>query len=448
MTRLHSDPECADLRSRAPSDRGNEESGFVLVGVVMFVLALTILGLSLFSLSGYEAQFLSASYRRTQLFYDAMSAMDRTKYVLATSGQLEAAGANLPLPLLPSIVMAEAEQNGQTTGPVIWTDPTKPIQIRVRAEQPGIPSENVELEAQFIPQPDRSLYHDLIATTGEIFVYQNDAAYEHHNIYASGKIRNPDVTDWAGKIHGAPQHVGSGAPVPEVQDFFTVWQPNSVGSPTISGPTLTFGAPSDAYRIFDGLSTQVANPPPGFAFSSNHLELHVSGNSKSAVWLLPGGAYFEQPVEVTGSSSNNLIIVASKSTNTTFHTDKGYTGADIGLWFEGGIHSNNGPNLFLISDGTVALDRWRGTSHDNNVILFLSILSGGVYLRGPKGGPGDQEGDPDYIRTFELSHPSSDDVILDPLYDAGILPNTLGRSKNFSLVPGSFQEITNSAAPN
>ena len=38
-----------------------EASGFVLVGVVMIALALTILGLSLFSLSGYESQFLDRS---------------------------------------------------------------------------------------------------------------------------------------------------------------------------------------------------------------------------------------------------------------------------------------------------------------------------------------------------------------------------------------------------
>jgi len=46
--------ETTDRGPRTQSDRGERcsEGGFVLVGVVMFVLALTILGLSLFSLSG------------------------------------------------------------------------------------------------------------------------------------------------------------------------------------------------------------------------------------------------------------------------------------------------------------------------------------------------------------------------------------------------------------
>ena len=65
-----------------PPQAEPSEGGFVLVGVVMLVLALTILGLSLFSLSGYEAQFMRASYQRTQLFYDAVSGIDRTKTIL------------------------------------------------------------------------------------------------------------------------------------------------------------------------------------------------------------------------------------------------------------------------------------------------------------------------------------------------------------------------------
>jgi hypothetical protein len=49
-------------RVQSPED----DRGFVIVGVVMFVLALTILGLSLFSLSSYESQFLNRSLAREQ----------------------------------------------------------------------------------------------------------------------------------------------------------------------------------------------------------------------------------------------------------------------------------------------------------------------------------------------------------------------------------------------
>ena len=57
-------------------------SGFILVGVVMFVLALTILGLSLFTLSSYEAQSLTVSHARQQSLYDAESGIEMVKSLI------------------------------------------------------------------------------------------------------------------------------------------------------------------------------------------------------------------------------------------------------------------------------------------------------------------------------------------------------------------------------
>ena len=435
--------ETTDRGPRTQSDRGERcsEGGFVLVGVVMFVLALTILGLSLFSLSGYEAQFMTASYRRTQLFYDAMSGIDRTKYVLSTSGRLEAASSNFPLPGFPSVVMAQAVQNGESTGVVVWSDPSKHISIRVRAEQPGRPSENVTLEASYVPQSDQSLYRDLIATTGRIAVYHDPDLYEYDNIAGCGHSRNPDPSDWSGQIPqiiGLVDYAGAGVPVPKVQDFISEWQPSSIGSPVVtSGGTQSyrFDLSSRSYRIFSG----PRDPKSGFDLwdaATDSITFDVGGSDGTVVWLLPAGACFERWVTVTGAPSCNLVIVAGKSTNTTYSA---ITGADPGLWFQGGI-SSTGPSLFLVSDGTVALDRWVGTSHENS-IPFLAVFSGGVYLRGPLGGAG-------YIRKFVMTHCGNDDAILNPLYEAGLLPNTRGRTKTFALVPGSFMETTDSNPPN
>ena len=65
------------------------ERGFVLVGVVMFVLALTILGLSLFALSSYEAQFQTSSYLSGQAFNVAQSGVEHVKFVLAHKKRLQ-----------------------------------------------------------------------------------------------------------------------------------------------------------------------------------------------------------------------------------------------------------------------------------------------------------------------------------------------------------------------
>src|SRR5262245_6741389 len=70
------------------------ERGFVLPGVVMFVIVLTILGLSLFALSSYEAQFMNATLDETQAFYLANGAIDRAKFLLTSTYQLQIVSAN------------------------------------------------------------------------------------------------------------------------------------------------------------------------------------------------------------------------------------------------------------------------------------------------------------------------------------------------------------------
>ncbi len=57
------------MKALTPATR--PERGFVLVAVVMFVLALTILGFSLYGLSSYEGQFLSRSLATQQSLYRA-----------------------------------------------------------------------------------------------------------------------------------------------------------------------------------------------------------------------------------------------------------------------------------------------------------------------------------------------------------------------------------------
>jgi Tfp pilus assembly protein PilX len=99
-----------DFRVGAPS----QARGFILVGVTMFVIVLTILGLSLFSLSGFEAQFLNDSMERQQAFYSASGGIERAKWVLLRpNAKLQDVKNNLPL---DGVVYAAATQapSGQT----------------------------------------------------------------------------------------------------------------------------------------------------------------------------------------------------------------------------------------------------------------------------------------------------------------------------------------------
>src|SRR5882762_4373424 len=96
--------------------------GFVLVGVVMFVLALTILGISLFGLSTYEAQFYGESSNALQAFYSAAGGIERAKFVLVSQKTLESVTDNLTQPGgVEGVVYARAwftDDPQDSTGPI------------------------------------------------------------------------------------------------------------------------------------------------------------------------------------------------------------------------------------------------------------------------------------------------------------------------------------------
>src|SRR5438128_1554566 len=129
-------------RDRSP------ESGFVLIGVIMFVLALTILGLSLFSLSGYEVAFLGSSLDDTRAFYDALGGIDRAKFCMAESQLQTLADVKNGLPI-EGVVYARARYVGtdDSTSAVLW-DGTKKVEIRVVAVENKA---RRVVEAQFTP---------------------------------------------------------------------------------------------------------------------------------------------------------------------------------------------------------------------------------------------------------------------------------------------------------
>ncbi len=157
------------------SHRANSQ-GFVLVGVVMLVLALTILGFSLFSLSGFEAQFFGGAMHETQAFYDATGGIDRAKFVLENTGNLASVKQDLPL---EGVVWASARyvESGDSTRDVDWDDATKLIQIRVVAEERGL---RKVLEANFTPGSQHSVYENTLVTNGNIAFLSDHDSWQIH----------------------------------------------------------------------------------------------------------------------------------------------------------------------------------------------------------------------------------------------------------------------------
>ena len=402
----------------------------------MFVLALTILAVSLFSLSGYEAQFLTGSRDESRAFYDAMGGIERTKYVLAATNSLAEAQLNLPT----GIAYASATQNGDSTGSIDWSDTSATGVVRIHViARDG--SHSRELQADYEPSSARTLYRDILATTGAIAVSQDAAQRGSIHVYGSIRTNSADESGWINDLPGDFTVRSGGVPSPEAQDFVNAWGPQATGAPDfvrVSGSVHSYGFPlgADSTRVFYGTPAGAgASADSAFGLDDTHsgdITFDVSGTGGTAVWLLPQGAHFEQPVTVTGSGNHRLVIVAvaqpgSGKVNSTYAD---VTHANLGLWFQGGLRSQ-AVKVFLISNGVVALDRLNGRTHSDWNLDYLAVLAGGIYLMGPNGG-----------RRMQFNHTGDDAQILDPLYDQGLLPNTLGRTRTFALIPGSWKDLS------
>lgn len=417
------------VRTRKPAaeQTAASEQGFVLIGVVIIVLALTILGISLFGLSGYEAQFLGASTNGSRAFYAALGGIDRAKLALSARSDLGQAAINLP----PGVIYTRAMQGPDSTGDLDWADTTH-IEIVATAEVNGV---RRSIEASFLPNRDRTLYTDLIATTGQLYVREDpfnstgDPILRSLN-FLNGKLRHNDVSNaWdLPPVLGINTDEGGGVPAPQIADYFSNWGPFSAGAPPYnpgSPNVYRFDVPHDGYAHF---TNGDPGPAGGFGlYNSNGqvIEFRVSGGG-TAVWMLPNGARFDQRVTVTGSSSDRLVIVAGISTNTEYVPR---VGVNTGIWFNGGLHSPTVP-VFLVSSGTVAIE------HVQNPLLpddvgYLSVFASAFLLA--RQIPG----------VTVLSHNAAlDDDVLNRLYDDGLLPNTIpGRGQDFIPIAGSWREL-------
>jgi hypothetical protein len=162
------------------------ESGFVLIGVVIFVLALTIIGISLFSLSIYEAQFLQRSIDREQAFQSAAGCgLERARFVLTLPGDmLDSVQTSLP----PGVVRTVAIQGEDSTGAVDWGINADSVLIRVTAGRVG--TQRV-VEAYFRPVLTSNYYSSLITVSEGIEVeHESPVAPEErdHTVLFDGPV--------------------------------------------------------------------------------------------------------------------------------------------------------------------------------------------------------------------------------------------------------------------
>lgn len=413
---------------------GSDPRGFVLIGVVMFVLALTILGLSLFSLSSYEAQFLGRSRRGAQTLYDAMSGVEWARVVLARERKLQAVGSSQPAwnTRPANIVSVEAWQGNNASGNINFTSGEE-VRIRVLADDQR--GERRMVEMQYEPVVPDILYRHVIDSYTYVRL-DAEIGGQVRRTTLDGPVRlNTDTyPNWqfdAWPPLPPPPTIG-GVPLPQVASFIaanpTVNQPGNSGTGeyTLTGSgSVTFfqtaTPPGATVSLYDNTDEPGEPPPP--------VDIIVSG---TCVWMLPKGMRINRPVRVLGTSADRLVIVAGRIESIAGVTP-GPDGWIIGLWFFSGIESENVP-VVLVSDAQVAIHHTQQTAAPGTVNA-LSIFARSVDLEGP------ESSSPTSLNIQVLRHEVDMDGVIDELTAKGALPNLTSGGSSFVPVPGTWREL-------
>lgn len=434
-------------RLTVPERADGRERGFALVGVVMFVLALIILGLSLFSLSGYEAQFMENSYSSSQAFYCALGGLEHAKFVIAREQSLDLVRDVSLFPTSEGTVYyarARRLDTNDTTGTIVAPPlaPGTPIELRVAAEYAG---QRRMVQAQYLPLQPQQYYKRLFTSREGIFVYDTtdfDRASGLHisrypQTYLSGSVRetlvDPSESEWDSRVSSFPYGrpvAQSDEPIPDVTSFFDAHWSSATDVPNPTGATqFTLDAapggrfyrsdlePSDSrysVYVYSGES-----PPP---------QINVTG-SGAAIWMLSRGFRSDQTVNVVGSPGACLVIVAHK--NLDYEA--------IGPWFFAGFNSLTVP-VILVSDDEVRIEQNINAYGDNTIVANLCVFARHTWICGPRPGC--------WMRLVHDPNSLYDQPggLIDQLCELGALPNS--GTMSFRTVPRKWAELDPDYPPN
>lgn len=407
----------------SPTHAAPDERGFILVGVVTFMLALTILGLSLFALSSYEGQFFVASAAREQSLQNSESGMELVKTLLAAPGSKLENAHRAEGQMGITSALAYQWRSGlltdtSSTGPVNW-DST--LVIVVGAKSGGVER---TLQAKFIPSLAEDPYQRLLAAGQGVAVSTSSSDV----LQFSGRVWQPVESDadtaWTENVDwrtGRPVERGT-PPAPMADAFVDEHLPSAAGPSSGTDLSnhedyqLTFAGSADFPSYFHSPPSPTdkneadADEYHEYTFYVG-ADLHINVRGV-VVWVIPQGVCFKDQVIVNAVDSDipsALVIVAEANGR-----DPGYE--NRGIWFRGGLEVNDNVGVYLVSQGDISLVQFNDVdkSHDARTV---SIVAGG---RIEIGGP--QSSD-----TFKLGYdPVSMDPLADQLLAMGALPPVKG----------------------
>ncbi len=415
-----------------------EEQGFILVGVVMFMLALTILGLSLFALSSYEAQFFYSTVSREQAMHRSESGMEVVRALITDPSRASLArleDARLAVGQF-GITQALAYQrrsgnpNDTTSRGAVNRDSTLFIVVTTQSGD-----ETRTIQSQFLPVDAKNPYKYLLCAG--LGIFYNTSNSTQRNVELRGQIwqrvLSAGDTSWTSQVRwlsGRPMSTGL-APTPFADNFVDAKLPGA------SAPSkwdedkheLTFQNNGSTPRFFR------SPPSPHSAegrsefdeytfFSDAQTTIFVRG---TCVWVVPQGVCFRQRVNIQPDGPGGTLVIVSKPNG----RDVGYE--NRGIWFQSGLAVNDPTNtrVFLVSEGDIGLTHIHNNNTDNTVNAISAVAGGDIEIMGPIGGS-----------TFQLTHASSMDSYADDLLARGALPSISGGSgSGYAFAGASWKEL-------
>lgn len=406
---------------------GRPDAGFVIVGVVMFVLALTILGISLFGLSSYEAQLLGTTQRGHQALYDAESGMEMVKAVLGDPPQR-----------LDNARLVEGTNNVIYACAWQWRpggirDSTGPVQaeslvtIQVVARRQGLER---RVLARFQPGEVKNHYKRLFTIVDSLsnhVVVQLVGGPLNDNRQQpalSGSVwQNGTDSSWVADVTwpGRPPLEIGGVPMPDLPSYFASHLPTHVATrdTTVDGTSL------EPYIPLLGAGTRYylggPNLLPGQYWKEyNSLRMRVQG---TAIWMLPGGMRVANQlrVEVQGASATLVLIAAPSGVEDDPNT---------GLWLFGGLSASDSLRLVIVSSGRVVIENFNNSPQGTAVgARSVSIYAQRLFLMSPLNAP------------IQLRYSPAMNGIIDALVAQNALPSPLGTAaSNYTMVAGSWRD--------
>lgn len=422
------------------------DRGFVLVGVVMFVLALTILGLSLYAISGYEGQFLTDTQAEEQALFAAEGGIALVQELLSVPPyDLDQAHQAQDY---EHVVLATAWQDNagvpDSTSIMDWS---RHVFIRVRTTVGG---QSRIVEAEFMPTQRHSPYKRLFTGVSSIQYTQTDGG--GHTRRFSGWLNGPvwqtvtasADTAWVGDVFwqtGRPM-LTEAAPAPDVSGFMTQHLATAVQADYADSNDT-----GDDNIVFDagaGVPLQFWKSPPktfyslGAAAAGNYefycrheLVLEVRG---IAVWLAPAGIRFDNRVTIRkhgGASGTQTLVIVTGPNGTHVESPDDYR--DVGLWFfDQGMNVENGVNVILVSSGHVRMEiASQGGGGLNFDMPDLNVYADRITLMGPR----------PFSGIMRLTHPAAMDAVIEDLTNRGALPAATGTAAGgFAMVPGTWRQ--------